>query len=150
MHITYALLLARLGLAAGKPLLAPGFIEKHNADPASTWVAGHNHLTGLSEQEFDIFMGSVPMPDSTGAGSLAGPWPLQAAYERLKANNATFPDWFDPRDRWHWCPTTSQVRDQVRVQTLFLAEAFLCLISSPRHSSCPSGHLWLLLGTRRH
>jgi hypothetical protein len=103
--------LAHAVVVLGKPLLEPGFIAKHNSDLASTWVAGHNHLTGLSEEEFDSFMGSVPVPDP-GATSLTEPWPLQAAYDRIKASNITLPKWFDPRDRWHWCASTSQIRDQ--------------------------------------
>ena len=87
--------LAHAVVVLGKPLLEPGFIAKHNSDLASTWVAGHNHLTGLSEEEFDSFMGSVPVPDP-GATSLAEPWPLKAAYDRIKASNITLP-------KWHWC-----------------------------------------------
>eukprot|EP01052_Picozoa_sp_SAG31_P054014 SAG31_NODE_14139_length_825_cov_1.144628_1_plen_103_part_00 len=30
----------------------------------------------------------------------------------IPEQNTTFPDWFDPRHRWQWCPTLFEVRDQ--------------------------------------
>ena len=58
-------------------------------------------------------MGNNPMPTDPGvAPTLTERWPLQATWERLVRQNVTFPDWFDPRYRWHWCPTLSEIRDQ--------------------------------------
>ena len=88
-----------------------GWAERHNADPASTWVAGKTAISDMSLETFSSMMGENPKPTEVSS-SLTEPWPLQDAWEKLMATNATFPDWFDPRYRWQWCPTLSEVRDQ--------------------------------------
>ena len=96
-----------------EPLLSAGFIEAHNAQPTKFWVAGDTPFASWSEEDFGRMLGENPNPADGAETTLTEPWPLQATYDRLKAQkNLTFPKWFDPRRRWHWCPTLSQIRDQ--------------------------------------
>jgi hypothetical protein len=91
-------------------LLADDFIELHNAKQSS-WTAGKTPFSDMTVDEFGAMMGDNPKPTEVSP-TLTAEWPLQGEWERMTAANTTFPDWFDPRHRWHWCPTLSQVRDQ--------------------------------------
>ena len=92
-------------------LLSEDFIELHNSNPASTWTAGKTPFSDMTVDEFSAMMGDNPKPTEYKP-TLVAEWPLQAEWERMTAANITFPEWFDPRHRWHWCPTLSQIRDQ--------------------------------------
>ena len=95
---------------APKPLVDEDFIESHNSHNGA-WKAGATPFAGMTEDDFGALFGATPKPTSE-TPTLVGEWPLQAEWERMMNSNTTFPDWFDPRRRWHWCPTLSQIRDQ--------------------------------------
>ena len=98
---------------AAPRLLPEDFIDLHNADPTSTWRAGKTPFSDMSVEDFGRMMGNNPIPtDPDVTPTLTERWPLQATWERLVSQNVSFPDWFDPRYRWHWCPTLSEIRDQ--------------------------------------
>eukprot|EP01047_Picozoa_sp_COSAG01_P077955 COSAG01_NODE_14227_length_1480_cov_5.099203_2_plen_103_part_00 len=102
MSVTSLILL--LPAAAHSRIADDDFIANHNADPASTWVAGRTPFSGMSVDEFGGMFGDTPLPTSAKAQDRRnlGAWPLQATWERMVAQNTTFPDWFDPRYRWSW------------------------------------------------
>lgn len=91
-------------------LLDEHFSVRHNSQNGA-WKAGKTPFSDMSVDEFGCLFGGTPKPTEV-APTLATEWPLQAEWERITAANTTFPDWFDPRRRWHWCPTLSQIRDQ--------------------------------------
>ena len=65
----------------------------------------------MSAEDFGTMMGDNPMPtDPDHVTSLTEAWPLKETWERMVAQNTTFPDWFDARHRWQWCPTLFEVR----------------------------------------
>ena len=95
----------------GRGRRSAGFIERHNADPGSSWVAGKTPFSDMSAEDFGAMMGDNPMPtDPDHSTSLTEAWPLQETWERMVAQNTSFPDWFDARHRWQWCPTLFEVR----------------------------------------
>ena len=70
------------------------------------WDAGPPHV---SYSEWRAMRAQGVKPSNTTELELA-PWPLAEAYEAGAA--AALPEQFDPRERWPWCSTLFQIRDQ--------------------------------------
>jgi len=85
------------------------FIAQHNADPDRTWIAGPPRVA--SEDWQAMKSAGVRRDVATADEDLKlAPWPLAKAYADGAA--AALPTDFDPREKWPWCPTLWQIRDQ--------------------------------------